>query len=401
MNSVLRFVRFLAVSTVLAVPSVSAAEPSGSPDPVSVWREGVRVAPVSETPGRHTIHSYYVCNPESPDGRHVLFYSSADPAGHVGEIRILNRQTGHETVLAEDVHTEDAHRAACQQWLSDGRRVAFHEVAGGRWQVAVVDVATRRKTVIAEDRQLGFGRSEGDLLPLYGCHWNPGGHRDLELWDATTGELRTALRISDVERQYADWLTTEFKGKSTSIFFPVISPDQSRVFFKMAAGNGGDNFMAKDASHRQGLISFDLERRRFTMMRGKWGHPAWHPDSLHIIEMGNLLLDSSDGSHARIPDLPNLRGSHPSASPDGRLMVTDGLSEAAGGPAGEWGIMVGDLHGRHYRLLHSFDNARGARSWRRSHPHPVFSGDGRRIYYNVSDGEFTRLFVAEAALPSP
>jgi hypothetical protein len=32
-----------------------------------------------------------------------------------------------------------------------------------------------------------------------------------------------------------------------------------------------------------------------------------------------------------------------------------------------------------------------------SHPHPVFSADGKRIYYNVSDGEFTRLHVAERA----
>lgn len=32
-------------------------------DPVSPWREGVRIAPVSAVPGRHTIYSYYVCNP--------------------------------------------------------------------------------------------------------------------------------------------------------------------------------------------------------------------------------------------------------------------------------------------------------------------------------------------------
>jgi Tol biopolymer transport system component len=42
-----------------------------------------------------------------------------------------------------------------------------------------------------------------------------------------------------------------------------------------------------------------------------------------------------------------------------------------------------------------FDNTKGAKSWRRSHPHPSFSADGKRIYYNVSDGSWTRLMVAE------
>jgi len=37
----------------------------------------------------------------------------------------------------------------------------------------------------------------------------------------------------------------------------------------------------------------------------------------------------------------------------------------------------------------------GAASWRVSHPHPVFSADGQRIYFNKSNGEFTQLFVAE------
>lgn len=369
-------------------------------DPVSLWREGVRIAPVSTVPGRHTIHSYYVCNPESPDGKRVLFFASTHPAGYVGEIRTLDRATGQETLLASDVHTEDAHRAACQQWLSNGKRVAFHEVVENKWRVVVVDVETLKKTIVAENRQLGFGRGDADLLPLYGCHWNPGAHRDLELWDASTGKLEVAARIADVEKQYGEWLNKEFGGKPTSIFFPVVSPDQRRVFFKLSAGNGGDNFMAKDASHRQGLVCFDRQLKRFTFMREKWGHPAWHPDSQHVIEIGNILFDMTGLPLTRIPNLPNLRGSHPSVSPDGRLMVTDGLSDAAGGPANEWGVMVGDLRGERYALLHSFSQARGAKSWRRSDPHPVFSQNSQRIYYNVSDGEFTRLFVAEALQPS-
>ncbi|MSU26716.1 MAG: hypothetical protein EXS27_02235 [Pedosphaera sp.] len=86
-------------------------------------------------------------------------------------------------------------------------------------------------------------------------------------------------------------------------------------------------------------------------------------------------------------------------SPDGKLMVTDGLTDTVGGQPTEWGIMVADMNGGKWALLHSFVQSKGALSWRRNDPHPAFSADGKRIYYNVSDGEFTRLFVAERGQP--
>jgi hypothetical protein len=366
-------------------------------DPVAAWSSGVTIKPVSHIEGRHSIHSYYVANPESPDGRHVLFFTSTDPAGYVGEVRILERATGKETVLAENVHTEDAHRVACQQWLSGGKRVAFHEVIDKKWRVVVVDVATLTKTIVAEDHQVGFGRPEGDLLPLYGCHWNPGPYRDLEVWDASTGKITTMARIADVEARYGDWLAKEFAGKPCSIFFPVISPDLKRVFFKIAAGNGGDDYMSSRASHRQGIVCYDFEKAACIWQRGKWGHPAWSPDSLHIFEVGNITMDilKEGFVYTKLKDVPNLSGSHPSVSMDGRLMVTDGITEKVGGRPNDWGIMVADMNGGKWVVLHNFEQNRGARSWRRNDPHPAFSADSKRIYYNTSDGPFTRLMVAE------
>ena len=58
---------------------------------------------------------------------------------------------------------------------------------------------------------------------------------------------------------------------------------------------------------------------------------------------------------------------------------------------------MGDLRGKHHQLLHRFQNNRGAKSWRVNHPHPVFSADGKRIYFNVNAGDWTQLYVAELA----
>ncbi|HWA98998.1 MAG TPA: hypothetical protein VG713_10920 [Pirellulales bacterium] len=398
MNQTLILVRALAIVFAVAssVHAGDAASTRSSADSLAPWRTAFRVRTVGPDQPRHTIHSYYLATPESPDGRKVLYYSSAVASGEHGELCILDRATGEETTLVKDIRTEDAHRAACQQWLSGGKRIAFHNVRDGHWSVSVVDLASADERVVATDRQLAFGQPTGDVLPIYGCHWNPGAHRDLELLDVATGRSTVPVTASAVAQKYGSWLHDEFGDKPISIFFPVLSPDRSRVFFKIAAGSGTDNYRSKGASHRQGLIAFDLDGNDFLFMRSKWGHPAWHPDSRTIIEMGNVLIDSADGAATRIPNMPYLSGSHPSVSPDGKLFVTDGLVDSVGGPQGQWGVMVGDMRGGAYVVLHRFDNSHGARSWRVSHPHPAFSADGQRIYFNESSGDWTRLHVIEA-----
>jgi Tol biopolymer transport system component len=46
-------------------------------------------------------------------------------------------------------------------------------------------------------------------------------------------------------------------------------------------------------------------------------------------------------------------------------------------------------------MIARFRGDQGATTWRKNHPHPAFSPDGKRIYYNVNSGKYTQLFVAE------
>lgn len=384
----------------MAVMAPAVAMGASGSDPLAPWRDGVRVAPISGEAGRHAIHAYFNAAPESPDGRAVLFYASVAPDGQTGEIRIRERATGRERVIASNVTTEDAHRVACQQWASRGRKVVFHDLRGGEWLVVAVDVARVQERVLARGWQLGWGQANGDVVPIYGPHWNPGDHRDLGLLGVETGEIRVAVAADSVKSAYPQWVAERFGEKPLSVFFPVISPDLHRVFFKMATPGGGD-FRSSKASIRLGLVCYDLGEGRFRFLRESWGHPAWHPDSRTIIEKGHLLIDSDDGAVRRIPELPGFHGDHPTVSPDGRLFATDTTLESFGGTEKEWGVVVGDLRGHGHVIVHRFDNAGGARSWRRSHPHPVWSADGRRIYFNVSGGPWTQLHVAEAATGRP
>mgnify|MGYP002623752036 CR=1 FL=1 len=143
---------------------------------VADWRSAEKRA-VAPDQQRHSIHAYFNTCPESPDGRHVLYYTSTTESGESGDLRILERATGNETIIATHITTEDAHRAACQQWSGNGRYVVYHNLVDGRWSVRAVDIETRQERVLALDRQLGFGSATGKWVPVYGCHWNPGPHR--------------------------------------------------------------------------------------------------------------------------------------------------------------------------------------------------------------------------------
>src|SRR4051812_19885744 len=80
----------------LSLLTVTLAQPG---DSLAAWKSGVKVAPVSGA-DHHSIHAYFNTTPESPDGRHIVFYVSTTTDGQDGEIRVRERSTGRETVLA-------------------------------------------------------------------------------------------------------------------------------------------------------------------------------------------------------------------------------------------------------------------------------------------------------------
>jgi len=362
----------------------------------AAWRDQVRVREVAPEAGEHTIHAYFNTCPESPDGRWVLYYASKIVDADSGELRLLERATGKVKTLARITKVEDAHRAACQQWVDGGRSVVYHDCRDGRWMVAAVDLDSGKERILALDHQLGFGSAALPLVPLYGCHWNPGEHRDLEIADVRTGKITTTVRIADVVTAHQEWVEKIFATtEGLSVFFPVLSPDGGKVFFKVAKGRGGIDFRGMTASHRDGKIVWDLANGKSLVRYDTWGHPSWAPDSNGIFEKGNVLNTLANKQNRQFA-----KGSpsdHPSLSPEATLFVTDADITKREGVAGQWGVIIGNTRQEEYATIHRFINTKGTTSWRRSHPHPIFSADGQRIYFNVSAGPWTRLHVAEIA----
>ncbi|MBX3741052.1 MAG: hypothetical protein KF712_08685 [Akkermansiaceae bacterium] len=361
---------------------------------LEAWKHAEKSA-VAPDQARHSIHSYFNVCPESPDGKHVLYYTSATPDGEKGDLRILERATGKETVIAEGITCEDAHRAACQQWSGGGKYVLYHTLTDGRWSVRAVDISTKQERMLAMDRQLGYGSATGKYAPVYGCHWNPGAHRNLEMIDVATGEITTPVTAAQTVAEYGDWIDKKLGSRDLTIFFPVVSPDESKVFFKPCIPGGGDSYKGMSVSKRDGKAVFDLKEGKFIRMVESWGHPSWSPDSMGIFEKANILMDVATGKNG--PRFsPSCFSDHPTLAPDASVFVTDAdVTKRPFGKPGHWAIGVGSTTADEFVVVDLFDNTKGAKSWRRSHPHPAFSADGKRIYYNVSDGPWTRLMVAE------
>jgi hypothetical protein len=380
-----------------AVATLSSMLPAQ--DALAPWKGNVRITPVAPDDDRHSIHSYFNVSPESPDGSSVLYYSSGVANGESGDIRIKDRKTGKVRIIASNITTEDAHRVACQQWISGGKRVVFHDFRNDTTAVVCVDLDTGKEKVLAWDRLVWWGASSGDIVPLYGKQWNPGKYPDLQFVNVKTGEITTIVKSEEVRARYPEQIKKEFGDKPISICFPAISPDGTRVFFKIAVAEiaPSGNFRSPSNSYRETIVCYDVKAKKFLFIGPRWGHPAWLTDSCRIINYGPVLTDSNTGMDTPIPGVPSFPGSHPSATPDQKLFVTDvDLSKQEKKP-GLWGVAVGNLAGGNSTIIHRFDNAHGATTWRHNHPHPVASPDCRRIYFNVNAGPWTRLHVAEAS----
>jgi Tol biopolymer transport system component len=128
---------------------------------------------------------------------------------------------------------------------------------------------------------------------------------------------------------------------------------------------------------------------------GEFGHhPMWTPDGQGIIayviedDAQHLVRYPLDGSPPRV-FLENLPGVHGSLDRAGQRLVTDVFGPQAPGEAhillvdvarGERTVLASGTHERHDHLAGS-------------HPHPQWSRDESRIFFNMADTGVPQLYA--------
>jgi hypothetical protein len=167
---------------------------------------------------------------------------------------------------------------------------------------------------------------------------------------------------------------------------------------KLTFRHGGRDQRLTDVHGRvvKGLVCYDFEKGACIWQYGKWGHPGWTPDSLHIFEMGNVTFDIHTGKYTKLKDVPNaawiasVRESRRQTDGDRR---PDGTrwrqAERLGHPGGRHAWWeVGGAAPASSRIA---GRAPGGGMIRI----PSSARTAKRIYYNTSYSQFTRLMVAE------
>ena len=367
-------------------------------DPAHAWR-GARVTAVwPQAPG-HVLHSYFNGSPEHPAGDRLLVFASNADDAHRGDLVVVDRaDPERRRTLVTGVAVEDAHRQANQRWVCGGDAVVFNQLCGGEWRLVRIAVAGGEPTELCRGRQLFWGASDHAVVPVFGPPHAPGAHRDLELVDVRSGHVSVALTRDRVVADHPALVRELFGAQPPdSIAYPILSPDGTRVMFKLSAVGDG-RFRSPGGSHRRGLFVYHLGSRTPLVARPEWGHPAWLADGRHIRDRHQVIDTDASGAAAVVdgPDwYPRGINTHAAPSPDGTLVALDVARGPLAAADGLWTVVIGGETGEPVRLHHDVATGNGTSSWRPTHPHPVFSPDGRRCHFHARRGDRVVLYQAE------
>ena len=336
---------------------------------------GARIIRLTHSPYNDK-HAYYDVSPWSPDGSQMLF-CSALPDQRASTVWLVGADGTNMHKIA-DSDTWGAHTGNFPVWAHDGRSVYFRthqEVDGervyGTARVWLDDL--RQDFMTAAVRQVcpADGRlletvSTGDAPGLY-SYAPDGSDRKL------LASINDLLALSP-SKQIAGDLTLNLQNckwtQDGSKCFVVFAgrDDRGRAKFVEVytmRADGSDLHYALTMSH----------------------HPIWHPNGEQVIFnwTDGLYIVNWDGTGQR--KISDCREGHPSFSPDGSLIATDGFG-------GDWRdaiILISPETGE-ARKLCGVPTIHGRSHETGTHPHPYWAPDGESLIYDSDETGHCQLY---------
>ncbi len=348
-------------------------------------------------PSAWTIHCYFDITPESPDGRRVaLFRIAPDKAG--GQVLVVNadgterREVGPPIVAPMGPNWH--HGEAAQQWLDNSRVVHNRVRSDGRPTSAIVDVETGQLHMLdVTVRMLHPSRSLG----ITSSHeMKLGAGRDTEppavfRVDLDSGIVTRLFGIDDIlaihpRADVARKYPMQFKHTKWS-------PDGTRLF--VVYHNEHLRDVHRGGDRVKSIILADADGGRLRYL-GEFGHhPMWSPDGRDVLTYEphadgsqSLVARPADGGESRTLLSP-APGVHGSLDPAAATLVTDTVPGTAGG---DGSVFTLDLATGAQRTLATFTHPPIPHD-HRVHPHPAWSRDGRRAYFNAAPDGIGQVFV--------
>lgn len=398
---------------------------------------GAGVYCLTHLPGEHK-HSYHVYCPWSPDGRHLLLlrYNRTDPAA---DVCVMDTASG-ETAVVGNTKRWGGHNAARQQWA--GKRIFYpaepcpdgSALPGG--PEGAEDSGSIYITVAPDGSDERILRVKGITAPFVSPDgkWVYGGSPLPELFpgDAISQRSDKGLFRISMETGHRELVLSLDKAlellpnakvaAKCHLYLKmfVVHPRIGRVL--MVITNTFWDLDGKEPRIRAMLsVGLDGEDPKFVGYHKH--HPNWHSINNQIVANTNdcneklrFVLYPGDGE-GMVEYVPRTEGAgHPSFSPDGRWICTDGASPnevifcdprtGASTP----GMRVGMSGGGSYRSF-SLVRSRPAgetvmqalerccrsegETWL-TQCHPAWSRDGSAVLVNFDGGDGSQLYAIDA-----
>lgn len=316
----------------------------------------------------HALHFYFQQSPESPDGRLVV-YNALHVEQGATDVFICAPDGSGQRKIATVNGKPNMHTGVASLWL-DSRTVAF--VAGGD-RVHLIDVISGSERVVSG--------AIGDLCATTGLvafRINRGESSTLEpgiyVLDVKQGQSRRLFGAEDVQR-FAAAMNVTRPAVEWRFDHPLWSPDGRQLIFELKTG-------AKSRSTEDFLLVANASGTDLRLFGLKPMHPGW---------WNNELVFGHDWAHeddkvfklwtldGKISETAAGVGCHGAVSPDREWIATESWYRAD--PI----VLRLFRRGETQPTAVLFTQEQHSKEiWEmRTHVHPAFSRDGKRVYFNA------------------
>ncbi len=343
---------------------------------------------------RPAIHAYYDIVPESPNREQILYYAfDSDEIPGPGHVICANRD-GSEARVVSPKTRAIGHTGSFPQWHTN-QEISFLGQPG-------LERSSVRQSLSGEDRtdipghvrQFNIETQQGLLI------------RRNESMDSNPFNLLNTLEIQDLNGRPIKVITTADAHKAyphkdrlppleqCSFQNAKWSPDAKQFLIVFANQGYAKVTNQTPAYSLKVLMIGNTDGTAFRFLSDFGHHPMWSPDGTFIYAFErtsagrqNLMKYPLQGEKsALIEDAP---GVHASLHPNMRDLIVDVFNhpEEGLGSLMRYDLVTGDRE-----ILATFRHD-GYQHETGCHPHPVWSRDFKKVYFNAKDTGRAQLYV--------
>lgn len=337
------------------------------------------ISVISRTDG-HAIHNYFDTCPESPDGKKIIYFLYEHAVPGFGNVIVANRD-GSNMVKVGERTPGNAHDAARQMWIDDATIAYSSET---KWETYIVNLNDNSQRTIPGEL---LCYSDVNKLGLTRGFTSPNGVSISTVFamHLDAGELDTLFTANDVAEVHPAGAKIR-DNKYAILKNPKWSPDARHVLIKLKAKD-----RTGDATFAKHLLVADADGKNIKYLTGKQAnHLMWYDNNSVYGYMNNvdvIIYDIRDGASRYL--WRNALGVHGSTNGNHSLFVTDEFDEPS---EGRGAVILYNLKNKDYAVIAAM-NMPPASNENRVHPHPVWSRDYKRIYFNSEDSGVRKLYA--------